>query len=78
MTSEQVRGEMCKYLTEDHSRQRGQSKQEPWGGHDPGVFLAHQDAQGENTCKWCSWQGINLQSLQTGHAAQYQDSKQPN
>ena len=51
MTSEQVRGEMCKYLTEDHSRQRGQSKQEPWGGHDPGVFLSHQDAQGENTCK---------------------------
>ena len=48
MTSEQVRGEMCKYLTEDHSRQRGQSKQEPWGGHDPGVFLSHQDAQGEN------------------------------
>ena len=25
---------------------------------------------GENTCKWCKQQGINLQSIQTAHAAQ--------
>ena len=27
---------------------------------------------GENICKQCNWQGINLQSLQTAHMAQYQ------
>ena len=26
---------------------------------------------GENICKWCDWQGINLQNIQTAHAAQY-------
>ena len=26
----------------------------------------------ENICKWCDRQGINLQNLQTAHAAQYQ------
>ena len=27
---------------------------------------------GENICKWSNWQGINLQNIQTAHAAQYQ------
>ena len=27
---------------------------------------------GENICKWFDQQGINLQNLQTAHAAQYQ------
>ena len=27
---------------------------------------------GENICKQSNWQGINLQNLQTAHAAQYQ------
>ena len=27
---------------------------------------------GENICKWCDWQEISFQSLQTGFAAQYQ------
>ena len=27
---------------------------------------------GENICKQCNWQGINLQNIQTAHAAQYQ------
>jgi len=25
---------------------------------------------GENTCKWCDWQGINLQNIQTAHITQ--------
>ena len=33
---------------------------------------------GENICKQPDRQGINLQNLQTAHAAQYQKSKQPN
>ena len=33
---------------------------------------------GENICKWIDWQGINLQNMQTAHAAQYQNNKQPN
>ena len=33
---------------------------------------------GENICKWCDWQEINLQNLQTAYAAQYQKNKQPN
>ena len=33
---------------------------------------------GENICKWCSQQGLNLQNIQTAHAAQYQKkNKQP-
>ena len=32
----------------------------------------------ENICKWCDWQGINFQNLQTAHIAQYQKNKQPN
>ena len=32
----------------------------------------------EIICKWCNWQGIDLQNLQTVHAAQYQKNKQPN
>ena len=27
---------------------------------------------GENICKWSNWQRINLQNIQTAHAAQYQ------
>ena len=27
---------------------------------------------GENICKWCNWQRINLQNIQAVHAAQYQ------
>ena len=27
---------------------------------------------GENICKQCDWQGVNLQNLQTVHEAQYQ------
>ena len=33
---------------------------------------------GENICKLCNQQGINLQILQTAHAAQYQKTEQPN
>ena len=31
---------------------------------------------GENICKWCNWQGINLQNTQTAHAALCQKTKQ--
>ena len=27
---------------------------------------------GRNICKQCNWQGVNLQNIQTTHAAQYQ------
>ena len=33
---------------------------------------------GENICKLSDQQGINLQNIQTAHAAQYQKNKQPN
>ena len=33
---------------------------------------------GENICKQSNRQGINLQNIQTTHAAQYQKNKQPN
>ena len=26
---------------------------------------------GENICKTCDWQGINLQNIQTAHTAEY-------
>ena len=30
----------------------------------------------KNICKQSNWQGINLQNIQTAHAAQYQKNKQ--
>ena len=33
---------------------------------------------GENICKQCNEQGINLQNIQTAHEARYQKNKQPN
>ena len=33
---------------------------------------------GENIGKWSDQQGINLQNMQTAHAAQYQKDKQQN
>ena len=32
---------------------------------------------GENICKLCDQQGINLQNLQMGHTAQYHKSSKP-
>ena len=32
----------------------------------------------ENICKWCDWQGLNFQNIQTAHTTQYQKNKQPN
>ena len=31
---------------------------------------------GENICKWRNWQGINLQNIQTAHAAKYKNKTQ--
>ena len=31
---------------------------------------------GENICKRCDWQGLNLQNIQTTHTTQYQTNKQ--
>ena len=28
---------------------------------------------GENICKWCDWQGLNLKNIQTAHTAQKQE-----
>ena len=33
---------------------------------------------GENICKQCNQQQINIQNMQTVHIAQYQKDKQPN
>ena len=33
---------------------------------------------GKNILKWSIWQGINLQNIQTAHAAQYQKKKKKN
>jgi len=33
---------------------------------------------GENSCKWCNWQGLNLQNIQTVHTAQQQKKPKPN
>ena len=33
---------------------------------------------GENICKQCDQQGVNVQNIQTAHATQYQENKQPN
>ena len=46
------------------------------GNHKQNKKTTHR--MGENICKWCDWQGINLQNLQTAHIAQYQKNKQPN
>ena len=33
---------------------------------------------GENICKWCNWQKVNIQNLWTAHTTQYQKIyKQP-
>ena len=31
----------------------------------------------ENICKWCNWQAVNLQNIQTTHKTQRQKDKQP-
>ena len=33
---------------------------------------------GENICKWCNRQGLNLQNIETAHTSQQQKNKQPN
>ena len=33
---------------------------------------------GENICKLCDQQGVNIQNIQTAHTTQYQKKKQPN
>ena len=33
---------------------------------------------GENTCKRCNPQGLNIQNIQTTHTTQQQQNKQPN
>ena len=30
---------------------------------------------GENICKWCDWQGLNFQNIQTAHTTQQQKNK---
>ena len=46
------------------------------GSHKQNEKATHR--MGENICKWCDWLAINLQNLQTAHAAQYQKTKQSN
>ena len=31
---------------------------------------------GENICKWCNWQGFNLQNVRIAHTTQQQQNKQ--
>ena len=46
------------------------------GNHKQNEKTTHR--MGENICKQIDQQGINLQKIQTAHAAQYQKNKQPN
>ena len=46
------------------------------GNHKQNEKTTHR--MGENICKQCDLKGINLQNLQTAHAAQYQKNKQLN
>ena len=39
------------------------------GKHNQNEKIAY--GMGENICKICDWQGINLQNIQTAHAAGY-------
>ena len=43
------------------------------GNHKQNEKTTHR--MGENICKWCDWQWISLQNLQTAHAAQYQNKQ---
>ena len=40
-------------------------------------FSVETHRMGENICKWCNWQRISLQNLQTAHAVQYQKTNNP-
>ena len=31
---------------------------------------------GENICKWCDWEELNFQNIQTAHKTQQQQPKQ--
>ena len=33
---------------------------------------------GKNICKYCDWQGLNLQNILTAHTTQQQQNTQPN
>ena len=46
------------------------------GNHKQDEKITHR--MGENICKWSNGQRINLQNIQTAHAAQYQKNKPPN
>ena len=35
-----------------------------------GNHKQNKNGLGENTCKWCNWQGLNLQNIQTAHITQ--------
>ena len=31
----------------------------------------------ENTCKWCNWQGLHFENIQTAHTTQQQKANHP-
>ena len=41
-------------------------------------YMGENIRMGENICKWSNWQRTSLQSIQTAHAIQHQNDKQPN
>ena len=45
------------------------------GNHQQNKKKTHE--MGENICKWCNQQGVNLQNIWTVHITQYQKNKQP-
>ena len=45
------------------------------GNHKQSEKTTH--TMGEYICKWSNWQGINLQDIQTAHAALYQKENNP-
>ena len=62
---------VMKRKTKQNNKNNNKKKQKQKG---PNYFYR----MGGNICTQCKQQGINLQNLQTAHAAQYQTNKQKN
>ena len=46
--------------------------------HSKGNYKQHEKTTyrtGEDTCKWCDWQGLNFQNIQTAYTTQQQQQK---
>ena len=63
---------------------RNKSKNKPMGPNQTDKFCTTKETKkttyrmGENSFKWCSWQGLNLLNIQTTHTIQQNKTKVPN